>query len=86
MLRRSSLVECVSVLHGTCLQSIENVSIRHYVSLFVHILYHKELADARILKHILLKYMYLFKCPILGLLFGIIKQLLPSMDCKHQNR
>jgi hypothetical protein len=26
-----------------------------------------------------------FKCPILGLLFGIIKQLLPSMDCKHQN-
>jgi hypothetical protein len=35
--------------------------------------------------HILFKYMYLFKCPILGLLFGIIKQLLPSMDCKHQN-
>ena len=94
MLRRSSLVECVSVLHGTCLQSVENVSIRRYVSLFVamfvkkslvHILYHKELADARILKHILLKYMYLFKCPILGLLFGIIKQLLPSIDCKHQN-
>jgi hypothetical protein len=23
MLRRSSLVECVSVLHGTCLQSVE---------------------------------------------------------------
>jgi hypothetical protein len=29
--------------------------------------------------------LYLFKCPILGLLFGIIKPLLPSMDCKHQN-
>jgi len=28
MLRRSSLVECVSVLHGTCLQSAEkNISI-----------------------------------------------------------
>ena len=31
MLRRSSLVECVSVLHGTCLQSVENVLIRQYV-------------------------------------------------------
>jgi hypothetical protein len=31
------------------------------------------------------KYIYLFKCPILGLLFGIIKQLLPSLHCKHQN-
>jgi hypothetical protein len=31
MLRRSSLVECVSVLHGTCLQSIEKKIIRQYV-------------------------------------------------------
>jgi hypothetical protein len=31
MLRRSSLVECVSVLHGTCLQSVEFFFIRHYV-------------------------------------------------------
>jgi hypothetical protein len=25
MLRRSSLVECVSVLHGTCLQCVEKI-------------------------------------------------------------
>jgi hypothetical protein len=31
MLRRSSLVECVSVLHGTCLQSVEFFFIRQYV-------------------------------------------------------
>ena len=31
MLRRSSLVECVSVLHGTCLQCTELFSIRQYV-------------------------------------------------------
>jgi hypothetical protein len=31
MLRRSSLVECVSVLHGTCLQSAEFFFIRQYV-------------------------------------------------------
>jgi hypothetical protein len=31
MLRRSSLVEYVSVLHGTCLQSVEFFFIRHYV-------------------------------------------------------
>ena len=55
MLRRSSLVECVSVLHGTCLQSVEFFFIRHYVQPClskkseVHILYHKELANARIL-------------------------------------
>jgi hypothetical protein len=30
--------------------------------------------------------MYLFKCPILGLLFGIIKQLLPWMDCKRKRK
>ena len=31
MLRRCSLVECVSVLHGTCLQSVEFLFIRQYV-------------------------------------------------------
>ena len=31
MLRRSSLVECVSVLHGTCLQSVDFFFIRQYV-------------------------------------------------------
>ena len=31
MLRRSSLVECVSVLHGTCLQCAEYFYIRRYV-------------------------------------------------------
>jgi hypothetical protein len=31
MLRRSSLVECVSVLHGTCLQSAEFFFIHQYV-------------------------------------------------------
>ena len=31
MLRRSSLVECVSVLHGTCSQSVEFFFIRQYV-------------------------------------------------------
>ena len=31
MLRRSSLVECVSVLHGTCLQSVGKKIIRQYV-------------------------------------------------------
>jgi hypothetical protein len=31
MLRRSSIVECVSVLHGTCLQSVEFFFIRQYV-------------------------------------------------------
>jgi hypothetical protein len=30
MLRRSSLVECVSVLHGTCLQSVNFFFIRQY--------------------------------------------------------
>jgi hypothetical protein len=35
MLRRSSLVECVSVLHGTCLQSVEfflSISMYSHVS------------------------------------------------------
>ena len=31
MLRRSSLVECVSVLHGTCLQCVKFVFIHQYV-------------------------------------------------------
>jgi hypothetical protein len=31
MLRRSSLIECVSVLHGTCLQCAEFFFIRQYV-------------------------------------------------------
>ena len=31
MLRRSSLVECVSVLHGTCLQCAEIIFIHQYV-------------------------------------------------------
>jgi hypothetical protein len=31
MLRRSSLVECVSVLHGTCLQSADFFLIHQYV-------------------------------------------------------
>jgi hypothetical protein len=31
MLRRSSLVECVSVLHGTCLQCVEKKYIHQYV-------------------------------------------------------
>ena len=31
MLRRSSLVECVSVIHGTCLQSADFFCIRHSV-------------------------------------------------------
>jgi hypothetical protein len=31
MLRRSSLVECVSVLHGTCLQCVEIFFIHQYV-------------------------------------------------------
>ena len=31
MLRRSSLVECVSVIHGTYLQSVEFVFIRQYM-------------------------------------------------------
>jgi hypothetical protein len=31
MLRRSSLVECVSVLHGTCLQCAEKQIIHQYV-------------------------------------------------------
>jgi hypothetical protein len=51
MLRRSSLVECVSVLHGTCLQSIFFFYSSVCAAMFVkkvHILYHKELADARI--------------------------------------
>ena len=30
MLRRSSLVECVSVLHGTCIQSVENKFVQQY--------------------------------------------------------
>ena len=31
MLRRASLVECASVLHGTCLQSVDIFFIRQYV-------------------------------------------------------
>jgi len=31
MLRRSSSVECVSVLHGTCLQCAEKKNIHQYV-------------------------------------------------------
>ena len=31
MLRRSSLLECVSVLHGTCLQCAERKNIHQYV-------------------------------------------------------
>ena len=31
MLRRSSLVECVSVLHRTCLQCAEKIYIHQYV-------------------------------------------------------
>jgi hypothetical protein len=31
MLGRSSLVECISVLHGTCLQSVEKKYIDQYV-------------------------------------------------------
>ena len=31
MLRRSSLVECVRVLHGTCLQCVEKKIIHQYV-------------------------------------------------------
>jgi hypothetical protein len=59
MLKRSSLVECVSVLHGTCLQCVKKKFIRQYVQPClskkseVHILYHKELAYARILRGIL---------------------------------
>jgi len=47
MLRRSSLVECVSVLHGTCLQCAE----KKYIHLYVkpceekHIFNHKEHAS-----------------------------------------
>ena len=37
MLRRSSLVECVSVLHGTCLQSVKKKCIRQYVQPRSHI-------------------------------------------------
>jgi hypothetical protein len=53
MLRRSSLVECVSVLHGTCLQCVNlflSISMCSHVcqKSEVHILYHKELADAGI--------------------------------------
>jgi hypothetical protein len=55
MIRRFSLVECVSVLHGTCLQCVEyffsSISMCSHVCqeiLRVHILYHKDLADARI--------------------------------------
>jgi hypothetical protein len=44
MLRRSSLIECVSVLHGTCLQCAEFFFIRQKI-----LSTHKELADARIL-------------------------------------
>jgi hypothetical protein len=33
MLRRSSLVECVSVLHGTCLQCAEKKNIHQYVKI-----------------------------------------------------
>ena len=55
MLRKSSLVECVSVLHGTCLQCAEifvypSVCAAMFVKKSqVHFLYHKELAHARIL-------------------------------------
>ena len=53
MLRRSSLVECVSMLHGTCLQCADfflSVCAAMFVKKSeVYILYHKELADARIL-------------------------------------
>ena len=54
MLRKSSLVECVSVLHGTCLQNVDfflfvNMCSHVCQKIVVHILYHKELADARIL-------------------------------------
>jgi hypothetical protein len=38
MLRRSSLVECVSVLHGTCLQSVDFFFIHPYV--FSSIIYY----------------------------------------------
>jgi hypothetical protein len=38
MLRRSSLVECVSVLHGTCLQSVDLFFIHPYV--FSSIIYY----------------------------------------------
>jgi hypothetical protein len=52
MLRRSSFVECVSVLHGMCLQCV-NFFLSVCAAMFVkksevHILYHKELADAGI--------------------------------------
>jgi hypothetical protein len=56
MLRRSSLVECVSVLHGTGVYKASIFFLHSSVcaSMFVkksyvHILYHKELAVARIL-------------------------------------
>jgi hypothetical protein len=59
MLRRSSLVECVSALHGTCLQCVDffiSVSMCSHVchKIQVHILYHQELANARILRVILI--------------------------------
>ena len=58
MLRRFSLVECVSVLHGTGVYKASNFyysSIRTAMFVkksLVHILYHKELADARILRRV----------------------------------
>ena len=53
MLRRSLLVECVSVLHGMCLQCVNFFYLSVCAAMFVkksevHIVYHKELADAGI--------------------------------------
>jgi len=47
MLRRSALVECVRVLHGTCLQCAEKKNIHQYVKPCEekHIFNHKELAS-----------------------------------------
>ena len=54
MLRRSSLVECVSVLHVTCLQCTYFFYSSVCAAMFVkkskvHIVCHKEFDDARIL-------------------------------------
>jgi hypothetical protein len=67
MLRRSSLVECVSVLHGTCLQLrriffYSSVCAAMFVKKSkVHILYHKELADVRLHITFAFENLYLFQ-------------------------
>ena len=76
MLRRSSLVECVIVLHGTCLQCVEiflSIGMCSHVCQKVHILYHKKLTNAK--KKTRVRFVYVLPEVFHGVFLSQIKYL-----------